>query len=217
MRSTSKASAATQADAPAGSSSPSEPTTRRERLILAGMKLFADRGFHAVGVREIGAEAGVSFGLIRRHFGSKDGLREAIDGYVLEEVEQLYGTITEHSGTSALERFVEDVVEWIDRDRDALMYMRRAMVDKSPGSRRMLTRLVEVLRKFVAVNRERGFLQDGIDEEQAATFLLFDFLGPAIVEPFALEVFGSSMYERSMIERRNAFTKRMVTRGFLES
>ncbi len=196
---------------------PASPTTRREKLILAGMKLFADRGYNGVGVREIGAEAGVSFGLIRRHFGSKDGLREAIDSYVLEQVERLYSTITEHSGTSALERFVEDVVEWIDRDRDALLYMRRAMVDKSPGSRRMLKRLVEVLRQFVAVNQERGFVQEGVDEEQAATFLLFDFLGPAIVEPFALEVFGSSMYERSMIERRNAFTKRMVTTGFLES
>ena len=181
------------------------------------MKLFADRGFHGVGVREIGSEAGVSFGLIRRHFGSKDGLREAIDSYVLAEVESLYSTITEHSGVSALESFVEDVVEWIDRDRDALLYMRRALVDKSPGSRRMLKRLVEVLSLFITVNKERGFLQEGVDEEQAATFLLFDFLGPAIVEPFALEVFGSSMYERGMVERRNAFTKRMLTGGFLKS
>ncbi|MDE2692406.1 MAG: TetR/AcrR family transcriptional regulator [Acidobacteriota bacterium] len=191
--------------------------TRRERLILAGMKLFAERGFTGVGVREIGAEAGVSFGLIRKHFGSKEGLREEVEAHVLAQVEELYSTISERSGTSALEHFVEDVVEWIERDRDALMYMRRAMVEQSPGSLKLLLRLVEVLRDFVAVNRERGFLQDGVDEEWAAMFLVFDFLGPAVVEPFAEEAFGRSMYERSMVERRNAFMKRMVTRGFLNA
>lgn len=193
------------------------PPTRREKLILAGMKLFAEHGFTGVGVREIGAEAGVSFGLIRKHFGSKEGLREAVEAHVLEQVEELYGTISERSGTYALEHFVEDVVEWIERDRDALMYMRRAMVEQSPGSLKLFLRLVEVLRDFIAVNKERGFLQDGVDEEWAAMFLVFDFLGPAIVEPFAAEAFGHSMYERSVVERRNAFMKRMVTKGFLNA
>ena len=48
-------------------------------------------------------------------------------------------------------------------------------------------------------------------------FLVFDLLGPAIVERFAAEAFGHSMYERSVVERRNAFMKRMVTKGFLNA
>ena len=84
------------------------------------MKLFAEKGFSAVGVREIAAEAGVSLGLVRTHFGSKEGLRAAIDAYVLQEIKSLYSNVIMHSGTEALENAVEDAVEWITRDRDEL-------------------------------------------------------------------------------------------------
>ena len=129
----------------------------------------------------------------------------------------LYRTVEEHSGSKALEHFVEDVVEWIDKDRDTLLYMRMALLERSPGSQRIFARLVEILRDFIAVYKQRGFLQEGVDEEWAAMFLVFDFLGPAVIEPFALATFGKSMYERSMIEKRNAFMRRLVTQGFLKS
>ncbi len=187
----------------------------REKLITAGTKLFAERGFAGASVREIAAEAGVSIGLIRSHFGSKEGLRREIEAHVLREIEVLYSTVTKHSGSQALERVVEDAVAWIERDRNALLYIRTALMEKTPGSQEMFNRLLETLRGFIAQNRELGFLQDGVDEEWAAIYMVFDFLGPAIIEPFAQEAFGDSMYARPMIERRNAFGRRLMTRGFL--
>ncbi|MEM1071608.1 MAG: CerR family C-terminal domain-containing protein [Planctomycetota bacterium] len=44
------------------------------RLIQAAMRLFADRGPHAVSIRQIAAEAGVTHGSIRYHFGTKEKL-----------------------------------------------------------------------------------------------------------------------------------------------
>lgn len=196
------------------------PEGGRNRLIRAGMKLFAERGYAGTGVREIAAEAGVSQGLIRRHFGSKVGLREAIEGHVLAEIEQLYGTIAEHSGSKALERIVDDAAQWVERDRDALMFIRMALLEKTPGSQKLFDRLVGIVREFVTVNRERGFLQDDLqpdDEEQAVTYFLFFLLGPIFVEPFARSTFGSSMYERSAVQRRNAFSRRLLTQGVLKS
>lgn len=46
----------------------------RERLIAAAMKLFAERGPNGVSVRDIAAEAGVTHGSIRYHFGTKGKL-----------------------------------------------------------------------------------------------------------------------------------------------
>lgn len=43
------------------------------------MRLFAGRGAAAVTVREIAAAAGVSAGLVMHHYGSKDGLKDAVD------------------------------------------------------------------------------------------------------------------------------------------
>ena len=43
------------------------------------MRLFARRGAAAVTIRDIAAEAGVSPSLVIHHYGSKQGLREAVD------------------------------------------------------------------------------------------------------------------------------------------
>ena len=189
----------------------------RQQLLRAAMRLFAERGFAGVGLREIAAAAGVSLGLIRTHFGSKDGLRQAIDAYVADEIKTLYATVLEHSGTAALDRAVEDAVDWITRDRDALMYARMALMEKTPGSQALFDELLAIMRQFVDLNARRGFLQPNVDRDWAAIYMVFDFIGPAIIEPFAKVAFGKSMYSRSMIARRNAFMKRMLTRGFLKS
>ncbi len=63
-----------------------EDLTARARIRDAALKLFAERGIDATTVRDIAKEAGVSPGLLRHHFGSKDDLREACDGYALDRL-----------------------------------------------------------------------------------------------------------------------------------
>ena len=48
----------------------------------AALRLFAEFGPDSVTVRQIAAAAHVSPALILHHFGSKDGLRAAIDAHV---------------------------------------------------------------------------------------------------------------------------------------
>ncbi len=51
---------------------------RRERLVAATATLVAERGYHQVGVDEIGAAAGVSGAAIYRHFAGKQELLVAV-------------------------------------------------------------------------------------------------------------------------------------------
>ena len=51
---------------------------RRERLVEATATLVAERGYHQVGVDEIGAAAGVSGAAIYRHFAGKQDLLVAV-------------------------------------------------------------------------------------------------------------------------------------------
>ena len=55
---------------------PPEPpaSETRERLLAAAGRLFAERGFSAVSVRAIAAEAGVNWSLVGYHFRGKHGL-----------------------------------------------------------------------------------------------------------------------------------------------
>ena len=56
----------------------------REQLLSAAADLVAERGFHAVGITDIGAAAGVSGAAIYRHFASKQDILVALLDRVVE-------------------------------------------------------------------------------------------------------------------------------------
>src|SRR6266542_759545 len=53
-----------------------EDLTARARIRDAALRLFAERGVDGATIRDIAKAAGVSAGLVRHHFGSKEALRD---------------------------------------------------------------------------------------------------------------------------------------------
>jgi AcrR family transcriptional regulator len=51
---------------------------RRDEILAAAVKLFHERGYHATGVDDIGAEAGISGPAIYRHFRGKEEILEIL-------------------------------------------------------------------------------------------------------------------------------------------
>ena len=66
-------------------------TDRQEQLLNTALTLFAERGFHATSTSAIAKAAGVSEGLLFKHFKNKAGLLEAI----LQQGEERTGAILE--------------------------------------------------------------------------------------------------------------------------
>jgi TetR/AcrR family transcriptional regulator, regulator of cefoperazone and chloramphenicol sensitivity len=66
-----------------------EDLTARARIRDAALRLFAERGIGPATIRDIATAAGVSSGLIRHHFGSKEALRDACDAYAMEQMNRL--------------------------------------------------------------------------------------------------------------------------------
>jgi len=58
--------------------------TARARIRDAAVQHFAEHGFARATIRDIARTAGVSPGLVRHHFGSKEALRAACDQYVTD-------------------------------------------------------------------------------------------------------------------------------------
>lgn len=52
--------------------------SKKEKILQSAFELFASQGFAATSTSRIAKKAGVSEGLIFRHFGNKEGLLEAI-------------------------------------------------------------------------------------------------------------------------------------------
>ena len=79
---------------------------RREQLIRVGRALFASKGFEAVSVEEIAANAKVSKPIVYEHFGGKEGLYAVI---VDREMRELTNALIEAlSDTKAHPRQIEE-------------------------------------------------------------------------------------------------------------
>jgi AcrR family transcriptional regulator len=92
---------------------------RRERLLDATASLVARHGFHAVGIADIGAAAGVSGSAIYRHFASKQEILVALLDTVVDGL--LAGAsaiVREHDDAeSRLDALVQAHIEFALRDR----------------------------------------------------------------------------------------------------
>ncbi|GII77626.1 hypothetical protein Sru01_26080 [Sphaerisporangium rufum] len=66
-----------------------EDLTARARIRDAAMRHFGEYGYERATIRGIAESAGVSSGLVRHHFGSKQALREACDAHLIKQIRRL--------------------------------------------------------------------------------------------------------------------------------
>jgi len=68
-------------------------TEKQEKIVKAALELFAEEGFKSTSTSKVAKKAGVSEGLIFRHFENKDGLLEAIMKAGEEKAKALFADI----------------------------------------------------------------------------------------------------------------------------
>jgi TetR/AcrR family transcriptional regulator, regulator of cefoperazone and chloramphenicol sensitivity len=107
--------------------------TARARIRDAAMTLFAEKGIEAATIREIAQAAGVSSGLLRHHFGSKEGLRDACDEYALGRITALGVQFTD---TNLLGRITPEIMKF-------QRYLIRSVMDGSPAALAVFDKTLE--------------------------------------------------------------------------
>jgi AcrR family transcriptional regulator len=123
-----------------------EDLTARARIRDAALRLFAERGLDGTTIRDIAKEAGVSGGLIRHHFGSKDDLRSACDSYALDQLMQIkeQAVLNGQLGNPAFMSAAHPTVLL------TLRYLARSLVDGSPAAEAMYDEMVELCEAWLA-------------------------------------------------------------------
>ncbi|WP_307872849.1 TetR/AcrR family transcriptional regulator [Paractinoplanes ovalisporus] len=118
----------------------SSDLTARARIRDAAIELFAERGVDGATIRDIAQQADVSSGLLRHHFGSKEGLRDACDEWALNEVTKLSGRFTEFNTLDGFDT------------RIALLqrYLIRSTMDGSPAGQAIFDRMLEYGEQWLA-------------------------------------------------------------------
>jgi len=121
---------------------------RRELLLQSAADLFSAKGYHAVGIDDIGAAAGISGPGVYRHFASKQALLEALcDRALSSMLEGAQGIPAEYDDPArALEALVDLHVDFAVARRALLgVWLReqRALSDDVRRSLRRRLRLYE--------------------------------------------------------------------------
>ncbi|WP_306208374.1 TetR/AcrR family transcriptional regulator [Actinoplanes sp. RD1] len=116
--------------------------TARARIRDAAITLIAERGAKATTIRDIADAAGVSSGLLRHHFGSKEGLRDACDEWVQAELTRVRGAAL--AGSQDIFAALQAVPVRLQN------YVLRSTMDGSPAGERMFDAMVQQGETWIA-------------------------------------------------------------------
>jgi AcrR family transcriptional regulator len=101
-------------------------TDKQEKILEAALKLFAEDGYDAISTNKVALMAGVSEGLVFRHFKSKEGLLHAIMDMGRNKLLELFENISAKDEPENIIRKVIEIPFTIGNDEYhfwRLMYM----------------------------------------------------------------------------------------------
>jgi AcrR family transcriptional regulator len=124
-------------------SSPPARRSRREQLLALSAGLFAERGFAAVTVDDIGAAAGISGPALYHHFHSKDALLGEMLVDISERLLAAGRRIVDEAadGVEALDRLIAHHVEFAVANRPLITVHFRELVNAPEVDRAKVRRL----------------------------------------------------------------------------
>jgi TetR/AcrR family transcriptional regulator, regulator of cefoperazone and chloramphenicol sensitivity len=158
-----------------------DDATTRARIRDAAIVLFGRDGFRGTTIRAIAGEVGVSAALVIHHFGSKDGLREACDEYILAEVMSPGETVGNgnNPGASAA---IRDWLGRTDEHRPWLVYIARLLTDGSELGDRFFDEFVAYTERILAAGVADGSVRESSDPHMRAVTLTAYSLSALILE-----------------------------------
>ncbi len=192
--------------------------TARARLRQAALELFALRGYRGASVRAIADRAGVSPGLVVHHFGSKDGLRRAVDAWMVQEFSDALAQVPSGVPPSELSAGVgAAVADVIGSDAHLRGYLRRSLSEDSAASAALFQRFVELADAELGHLRAADGLQDGVDPLWAPYQVVFLIVGPLLLEPLIQRRQADPVFGADVIRRRSAANLRLLSHGIFRA
>jgi AcrR family transcriptional regulator len=167
---------------------PAPKDVRRDLILKSAERLFAERGFRNVSVRDVAADVGVTHPLIYYYWSSKDALLAEVVGRSQARVRAM-------AHGEAAETVTAIVRETLTENRLYLLTLTRALIDgmppsEWPGGFPGVEAAIELLERDAPDDAYR----DTVRERVAITTALLE--GWALIEDQLLEIVGLSRGDR---------------------
>lgn len=155
-----------------GTASEHNGSAGRRALLQATITVVARSGLRALTYRAVAAEAGVSHGLVRHHFGSRDQLiAAALEFAVAESLRETGMTDAADHESADPARFAEGIESLVDRTTDMQAFQYELLLEarRRPELRPHVERYYETYRRATGAQLRAM----GIDDEEFIEVIWF--------------------------------------------
>jgi AcrR family transcriptional regulator len=134
----------------------------------------------------------VAIGLISHHFGSKDGLREAVESWIIDLFDTAIDTADQQSADPVADAAGRDaaVARMLEDHPLVVDYLRRELLE-SPDDRPLLTRLTALTRQSVDSMRATGLASTDRDRVEQVVTVMVRQLGKLFLQPLIDQIVDS--------------------------
>lgn len=168
--------------------------TAKSRVREVALLLFAENGIAATSLRTIAATAGVSPGLVVHHFGSKDGLRRAVDADVVRRFE---AALQETADDEPAEWHPALLVRMLRTQPTLVRYLGRALAEDAAVGHELFHRMFPKAR----VAARGGADPIHADEFWSSIHQLVLIIGPLFLLSFLEHELDGSLFESENLRR----------------
>lgn len=177
--------------------------TAKAKIRNTAFRLFSELGFAATSIRLIARKAGVSLGLVRYHFGSKEDLRSEVDAWVVATFQTPLDRIPDGPPMEQLSWINKAFADVMKTGSGFDIYLRRAFLEDSPASAKLFDGLLQIMMDLIRQAKENGSIPADRDTEWMPYQILFLHLGPLLLRPYVERHFEASVYAPDVIDRRS--------------
>ena len=193
---------------------PGRPSTgARERLLDACLELLKRDGYAKLTTARVADVAGANKALISYYFGSKEGLQDACDDYVVRTV------------TAELEPWADRPGELAARPAaftqvfagagDLVGYLGRALVETGDRTDALVDRLVDAAESFLAEGERQGTIRPSGDRRALAAVMVVWDLASIVLGAHLARALGESD-QQDVIDRYARVALETFSHGFIE-
>ncbi|WP_252259911.1 TetR/AcrR family transcriptional regulator [Erythrobacter aurantius] len=198
----------------------SEKGDRRNALLDSAISLFSEKGFSSVELREIAAEAGVTVGLIRHYYGTKDDLIDAAVAQVTARLQQVFEKILSGLEADSAEDFIDGLNERTGKfllpEYKLLFFLKHMVIELPDKSAPVFKTYFDLFQSELNGLEAIGKINPMVNKVWLSFMLMFVQLGPVFLSRQIEDILGKSVSDPNAAMQRAANNAFILKYGLVE-
>lgn len=196
-----------------------EQRDAREDLLNAAVLHFSRNGFGKGALADIAAAAGVSIGMIRHYFGSKDGLVDQCSQLVSDELNEIFSKILDgdlpSDGAAFVDELQQRTIAGLQGKIHLLYYLKYLSIERPQASMAVFQAYFQLLQSELNRLEAIGRLRKGANKVWLTFHLMFMQMGPVYLSEQIEAIVGAPAHSLLAIQERGDENRRTLKHGIL--